>query len=105
MSMILLVDQDAACGRTLSVVLRRQGHRVHVARTRGRALAAARRQAFDLAIVDLFVEGGGAELARELSRHVPRLLLTLGMGLKQDEVLEAAPRRMSGCDGPMETAE
>jgi hypothetical protein len=53
-------------------------------------MAAARRTAFDLAIVDLFVEGGGVELARELSRHVPRLLLTLGMGMKQEEVLEAA---------------
>src|SRR5206468_2791178 len=73
-----------------AVVLRRQGHRVHLAGTRTKALTAARRQAFDLAIVDIFVDGGGVELARDLSRMVPRLLLTLGMGMKQEEVLEAA---------------
>jgi CheY-like chemotaxis protein len=90
MASVLLVDSDLACGRAIAVVLRGQGHRVHVVRTRAKALGAARRQAFDLAIVDLFVEGGGVELARDLARHVPRLLLTLGMGLKQEEVLEAA---------------
>jgi DNA-binding response OmpR family regulator len=90
MASVLLVDRDASCGRALAVVLRRQGHRVQLARTRTKALALARRQAFDLAIVDLFVDGGGVELARDLSRHVPRLLLTVGMGMKQEEVLEAA---------------
>jgi CheY-like chemotaxis protein len=87
---VLLVDRDLTCGRTLAVVLRRQGHRVLVVRTRTKALAAALRQSFDLAVVDLFIDGGGAELARDLVRYVPRLVLTLGMGLKHEEVLEAA---------------
>jgi CheY-like chemotaxis protein len=87
---VLLVDSDMPCGRALATVLRRQGHRVHVVRSRAGAVAAVRRLDFDLAVVDLFVEGGGVELARELARRVPRLVLTLGMGMRQEEVLEAA---------------
>ena len=87
---VLLVDSDAAYGRALAIVLRRQGDRVTVVRTRTQALTACRRASYDLAIVDLFVDGGGAELARELSRSVPRLLLSLGARLGREEVLEAA---------------
>lgn len=86
---LLLVDSDARCGRAIARVLRRQGSRVHVCRTPGQAMAAVRRHVFECAIVDLFVEGGGVELARELARSVPRVILSLGMGLSQDEVLEA----------------
>jgi len=86
---ILLVDSDAQCGRAIARVLKGQGHRVHVSRTRAQALAAVRRQRFDWAIVDLFVDGGGVELARALAHLVPKVVLSLGMGLRQEEVLEA----------------
>jgi CheY-like chemotaxis protein len=87
---LLLVDSDAACGRAIARVLRQQGSRVQLCRTRAQAVAAARRQRFDCAIVDLFVDGGGVELARLLARQVPRVILSLGMGLEQDEILEIA---------------
>jgi DNA-binding response OmpR family regulator len=87
---ILLVESDEGCSRSLAVVLRRQGDRVHVARTRTQALQAARRRPYDLAVVDLFLRGGGAELARDLARSVPKLYLSLGARLAQDEILEAA---------------
>lgn len=87
---ILLVESDRNCGLALAKLLRRQGDRVRVARTRARALLEARRNPYDVAIVDLFVRGGGLELARELSRRVPRLYLTLGAQLGPEELLEAA---------------
>ncbi len=87
---VLLVDTDAGYGRTLAALLRRQGDRVQAVRTRAAALYAARRRRFDLAVVDLFLGGGGAELARALSRHVPALVLSLGTRLADDDLLEAA---------------
>jgi DNA-binding response OmpR family regulator len=87
---VLVVDSDAEYGHALAVLLRRDGVRVRLARTRGQALQAVRRARFDLAVVDLFLGGGGVELARALSRRVPRLLLSLGASLAQDEILEAA---------------
>jgi CheY-like chemotaxis protein len=87
---ILLVEADSGCGQVLAALLRRQGDRVRLARTRAQALLAARRQPYDLAIVDVLMRGGGAELARELSQSVPRLCLSLGARLEQQEILEAA---------------
>jgi DNA-binding response OmpR family regulator len=87
---ILLVDSDSGCGRAWAAVLRRAGHRVSLARTRAGALRSARRGGYDLAVVDIFVRGGGLELARELARSVPRLYLSVGARLLSDEVLEAA---------------
>ena len=87
---VLLVDGDEGCGQALAALLRRQGDRVHLVQTRGRALQASRRRSYDVAIVDLFVEGGGVELARVLARRVPRLVLSLGARLVGEEILEAA---------------
>jgi CheY-like chemotaxis protein len=87
---VLVVDADADYGRALAVVLRRTGGRVRVVRTRAQALQAARGTHFDLAVVDLFLGGGGVELARELARHVPRLMLSLAARLERGEILEAA---------------
>lgn len=87
---VLVVDGDADYGRALEVLLRRSGDRVRVVSSRGQALLAARRRRFDLAVVDLFLEGGGVELARELSRTVPRTLLSFGARLGLDELLQAA---------------
>jgi CheY-like chemotaxis protein len=87
---ILLVEADPACGRALALVLRRRGDHVRVARTRAEALLLVRKHTYDLAIVDLFVRGGGTELARELARRVPRLVLSFGARLERQEILEAA---------------
>ena len=87
---ILLVDSDARCGQALARLLRRNGHRVRLARTARAATAAADRQVFDLAIVDLLVSGGGVDLGRELSRRIPRLYLSVGARLLPEEIVEAA---------------
>jgi DNA-binding response OmpR family regulator len=87
---ILLVEPDVACGRALAEVLRRGGDRVRVVRTSAQAVQAAARQSYDLAVVDLLIRGGGVELARKLSRRVPRLYLSVGARLLGDEILETA---------------
>jgi DNA-binding response OmpR family regulator len=87
---ILLVEADARCGRTLARLMRRCGHSVRLVRTAPAALAAAYRQSYDLAVVDLLVRGGGVNLARRLARHVPRLYLSVGARLLKDEIVEAA---------------
>jgi CheY-like chemotaxis protein len=88
--MTLLVDRDIRCGHTLAALLRRQGDIVHVVRNRSQAFQAMRRMRYDLAIVDLFVEGGGAELARDLARRIPQVVLSLGATLDDEDLLEAA---------------
>ena len=87
---VLLVDGDEGCGQALAALLRRQGDRVDVVHTRTGALQASRRKPYQVAIVDLFVAGGGAELARLLARRVPRLVLSFGARLMSEEILEAA---------------
>jgi DNA-binding response OmpR family regulator len=87
---VLLVESDAPCGKALARLVRRGGDRVRLVRTPGAAVAAAQRERHDLAVVDLFVRGGGTELARRLTRHVPRVYLSVGARLLKDEILEAA---------------
>jgi DNA-binding response OmpR family regulator len=87
---VLLVEADPS-GETLAEAWRRRkGDRVHVARTRAQALAASRRQHFDIAVVDLLLRGGGFELARQLSRRVSCLYLSVGARLVGQEILELA---------------
>jgi DNA-binding response OmpR family regulator len=87
---ILLVESDAGCGQALARLVRRSGDRVRLVRTPGAAVAAAQRESYDLAVVDLFVKGGGVGLARRLTRRVPRVYLSVGARLLTDELLEAA---------------
>jgi DNA-binding response OmpR family regulator len=86
---ILLVESDAGCGQALARLVRRSGDRVRLVRTPGAAVAAAQRESYDLAVVDLFVKGGGVGLARRLTRRVPRVYLTVGARMLTDELLEA----------------
>jgi CheY-like chemotaxis protein len=87
---ILLVESDTECGRALARLLRRNGHRVRLTRTARAARAAADRETFDLAVVDLLVPGGGVDLGRTLSRHVPRLYLSIGARMLPEEIVEMA---------------
>ncbi|HEX9187592.1 MAG TPA: hypothetical protein VGB87_10995 [Vicinamibacteria bacterium] len=87
---VLLVESDAGCGQALARLVRRNGDRVRLVRTPGAALAAAQRESFDLAVVDLLVQGGGVDLARRLTRRVSRVYLTVGARLLSEELLEAA---------------
>jgi DNA-binding NtrC family response regulator len=87
---ILLVEPDTRCGQALARLLRRNGHRVCLARTARSAVAAVARQTFDLAVVDLLVPGGGVDLGRRLSRQIPRLYLAIGAHLLPEEIIEAA---------------
>jgi hypothetical protein len=59
-------------------------------RTAQAAVSAARRDEFDVAVVDLSVKGGGVALARRLARRVPRVYLSVGARLLADELVEAA---------------
>jgi ActR/RegA family two-component response regulator len=87
---ILLVESDAGCGQALARLVRRGGDRVRLVRTPGAALAAAQRESFDVAVVDLFVKGGGVDLARRLTPHLKRVYLSVGPRLLTEELLEAA---------------
>jgi CheY-like chemotaxis protein len=87
---ILLVEPDAGCGRALARLVRRSGVRVRLVRTPRAALGAAEREAYDAAVVDLLVTGGGVDLARRLTRRVSRVYLSVGPRLLGDELVEAA---------------
>jgi DNA-binding response OmpR family regulator len=87
---ILLVESDAGCGQVLARLVRRGGDQVRLVRTPGAAVAAAQRESFDLAVVDLLVRGGGVDLARRLTCRVSRVYLTVGARLLTDELVEAA---------------
>jgi CheY-like chemotaxis protein len=87
---ILLVESDAACGQALARLVRRGGDRVRLVRTPRAAVIAARREGYDAAVVDLFVSGGGVDLARRLTRRIPRVYLSVGPRLLADELVEAA---------------
>lgn len=89
-SVVLLVESDRPCALALARLLRRRGHRVHVAASAPAALRAAGRESFDLAVVDLLLPGGGVELARRLSKKVPRLYLSVGARLLPGEIIEMA---------------
>lgn len=84
------MDRDAHYGRALSKLLKSQGDEVRLATTARSAQRAVRERRFDLAIVDVLQDGGGAELARALASHVHRLVLSVGASLDHDELLETA---------------
>ena len=84
------MDRDAQYGRALSKLLRSQGDDVRLATTAASAQKAVRARRFDLAIVDVLQDGGGAELARRLARRVGQLVLSVGASLEEDALLETA---------------
>jgi DNA-binding response OmpR family regulator len=87
---VLVVDADRDWGHALALLLRREGHRVRVVRTRHQALQACRKERYDVAVVDLFLQGGGAEVGTALGSRVGTLLLSLASRMAPSEVREAA---------------
>ncbi|GAA5079851.1 two-component system response regulator CreB [Lysobacter panacisoli] len=76
---ILLVDDEPAIAQIVVHALRAEGFEAAHCLTGGEALAAARSQAFDLAILDVGLPDiGGFALCRELRRHgdLPVIFLT-----------------------------
>lgn len=72
MSSILIVEDEAPLGESLSIALRRAGYDVTNVGTVERAQAALGQQVFDLAIVDLRLpDGDGLTLLESLRAHSP----------------------------------
>ncbi len=93
MTQVLIVDPNAAFATLLSEELQRQGYEVVQAEDEEAARAAARRQAFDLAIIDMGLEAPLA-LARDLRRAYPQLRLML-IPLMGQELEEEVRQRVA----------
>ena len=75
---ILVVDDDEVIGNVLTRVLERDGYEVQRATSPGGALELARREAPDIALVDLcYPDGDGVELAGQLRASYGDLPLVL----------------------------
>ncbi len=89
MTHVLIVDPNEAFATLLGEELQRQGYEVIQAEDEEAARAAARRQEFDLAIIDMGLESP-LPLARDLRRAQPnlRLMLIPLMGQELDEEVQ-----------------
>jgi CheY-like chemotaxis protein len=87
---LLLVEPDAAHGRVQARLLARLGYAVRLVHTRQAALRAIRQGRYGVAVVDLFLPGGGPQLARALAPRVRRLVLSVGPEIGRAESLRAA---------------
>ena len=87
---LLLVEPDAALGRVQARLLTRLGYAVRLVQTRQAALRAIRRERYAVAVVDLFLPGGGPQLARALAPRVRRLVLGVGPHLARSEAVRMA---------------
>ncbi len=93
MTHVLIVDPNEAFATLLGEELERQGYEVARAGDEEEARAAARRQNFDLAIIDMGLEAPLA-LARDLRRAYPTLRLML-IPLMGQELEEEARERIA----------
>ena len=90
MSRVLLVEDDRSLGTVLAERLTIEGHDVQWVDTFTSAVAAARDQSWDLAIVDVMLpDGSGFDLAPEMRRrsHTPIMFMT---------ALNSAESRLTG---------
>lgn len=87
MARILLVDDDAELVARNAAALEADGHAVTTASTTAGGLAAVRRDAPDVVVLEAMLDGGtaGFGLARKLARDLP--LLPLIMLSRVDEVI------------------
>lgn len=93
MKRILLVEDDAVVRGSVSALLARDGYEVDVAGTEVEALRSARARPPDLAIVDVYLAGGGSGIALcEGLRATPRLQRVPIMMLTADATRETVMR-------------
>ena len=85
-AIILLVEDHDDTATIFSVVLRKMGHDVQVARTAAEAREAAALQTFDLMICDITLpDGDGCDLLREFkASSTIRAIATTGRGFPED---------------------
>ena len=75
---ILIVDDEEAQRRTLSIALRLDGFEVECAASAADALQMLAQKRFELALVDLMMPGiNGLDLTRQLQRLFPRTKVVL----------------------------
>ena len=80
---VLLIDDDALILRALQALITRGGYRVHAARDRETALAAARDHAIDVIVIDVRLPGTtGYAVAEQVGmlRPAARVLFMSGSG-------------------------
>jgi DNA-binding response OmpR family regulator len=90
---LLIVDDNVRLARTVAAYMEIEGFRAEAAHSAEEALLAARRTAFDLALVDLNMPGmDGIEVCRRLREMLPgiRLLIVTGRDAEDDPRRAAA---------------
>lgn len=91
---ILIVDDDAVMGETLSDILEEKGYRVVVAPDGPTALEEVKKQRFDLTLIDIVIPGmNGIELLRKikaLDPQVKAVVITGQLSLTDTEPLSKA---------------
>lgn len=94
---ILIADDEPIIRMGLKAMLQEMGHRVTAARNGREALRLARRQPFDLAILDIKMPyTDGLEAARTLARTSPLPVLLLTAFSEQDLIEEASDLPIQG---------
>ncbi len=95
---VLLLDDDLSMQRLVARILRNQGFRVDAFLTGNQALAALKRQAYDVILLDLMMpHEGGMTVIRHLRANDPT-------SLKRSILLTASPGSLIGAlSGEVET--
>lgn len=90
-SRVLIVDDDAGVLETTADILEIHGCRVAVASSGAAALEQARREEFDLALVDIVMpQMNGVELCRQLKRLCPRTMVIMMTAYSVEELVSQA---------------
>ena len=98
MGMILVTDDDTTCRNSIQKILEREGHTVEGAADVDHALAAMKRQSFDLIVCDYRMPGKtGLDLLTEL-RRVHSTTPVLMISAFADSETEAEAKRLGAED-------
>ena len=92
MSRILITDDQADVRAMISIVLRVRRFEIVEAATAAAALQAFDRSSFDLAIVDIFLEGAnGFDLIRMMRDRIPKLPVVAISGMTALDFISQSP--------------
>jgi DNA-binding NtrC family response regulator len=92
MSRILVIDDQADVRAMISIVLRVRHFEIVEAATAAAALQAFERSSFDLAIVDIFLEGtNGFDLIRMMRGRIPKLPVVAISGMTTLDFVAGSP--------------